>query len=100
MELIIKLIYILIALIFTLASSTCHAQDGRSREKFDMWRTSQKISTEAFETYLSKEGIGNLVPLHELLRTASSWEQCKEQPFALPPEKNWPYVKSGFCRKV
>ncbi len=35
-----------------------------------------------------------MVPLHELLRSASDWQGCADQPYALPPQPQWPAVWS------
>jgi Peptidase M15 len=46
-----------------------------------------------FEQWLGTQGLLAQVPLHELLRSASSWRLCAAEPFALPPPAQWPQVQ-------
>ncbi|MCW5636902.1 MAG: hypothetical protein KIT17_26465 [Rubrivivax sp.] len=43
----------------------------------------------AFAAHLREHGLAGLLPLHELLRSASDWRRCEAEPFALPPAAQW-----------
>jgi hypothetical protein len=57
-----------------------HAVPGRARDVVD------------FETYLRQRGVGNVLPLPQLLLNASHWQSCGAQPYSLPPRTLWPHV--------
>ena len=42
------------------------------------------------DAYLTREGVLDVVPTWQLLRTASSWRRCGAQPFEIPPDEAWP----------
>ncbi len=44
----------------------------------------------ALNTYLNTYQVGGIVPTWQLLRTASDWQKCGEQPFEVPPPAYWP----------
>jgi len=54
-------------------------QKGNHREQFA-----------ALENYLQREKVADVVPLYELLRQGSDWQEVGEPPFAIPPQKYWP----------
>lgn len=59
---------------------------------FQAWRLLNAEAVDAFEAHLAEQGLLDLVPLHELLRSASSWQTCGADAFALPPPPQWPAV--------
>jgi hypothetical protein len=64
---------------------------------FDAWRTGQTDRAEqiqAFERHLRQQGVAQVLPLHQVLRSASSWQSCGAEPFALPPPGQWPAAVS------
>jgi hypothetical protein len=58
------------------------------------WRPAQGQPLADFERHLGAEGVLQVLPLHQLLRSASSWQECGAEPFALPPREQWPAVVS------
>jgi hypothetical protein len=48
----------------------------------------------ALQAQLVREGVAEVLPLRQLLRSASSWQACAAEPWALPPEAHWPAVVS------
>jgi hypothetical protein len=46
----------------------------------------------AFETYLKRNGVGGVLPLSQLLLSASSWQACGAEPYSLPPKALWQHV--------
>ncbi|WP_382323989.1 hypothetical protein ACFJGX_20985 [Hydrogenophaga sp. UC242_50] len=42
-----------------------------------------------FTQFLDAQRVGQVQPLHEVLRTASSWKRCGAAPFAVPPRRQW-----------
>ncbi|WP_193162992.1 D-Ala-D-Ala carboxypeptidase family metallohydrolase [Microbulbifer hainanensis] len=54
-------------------------QKGDNRENFAK-----------LENYLQQNKVDQVVPLYELLRQGSDWQEVGEPPFAIPPPKYWP----------
>ena len=53
------------------------------------WRAAQ---VKAFNDYLSSNQVSGILPTWQLLRTATSWQDCGEQPFEVPPAAAWPHM--------
>nr|WP_285862157.1 D-Ala-D-Ala carboxypeptidase family metallohydrolase [Pseudomonas sp. BGr12]MDL2420862.1 D-Ala-D-Ala carboxypeptidase family metallohydrolase [Pseudomonas sp. BGr12] len=50
--------------------------------------------TRAFREMLVGARLYGIVPIHQLLRSASDWKLCSAQPFAVAPASQWPAVRS------
>jgi hypothetical protein len=53
------------------------------------WRAGQ---VKALNDYLLSAQVGGIVPTWQLLRTATSWQECGGQPFEIPPPDEWPHM--------
>jgi len=53
------------------------------------WRAGQ---VKAFNDYLAGAGVAGVVPTWQLLRTATSWQECGGQPFEVAPTSDWPHM--------
>lgn len=53
------------------------------------WRAAQ---VKAFNDYLATWQVAGIVPTWQLLRTATSWQDCGAQPFEVPPTPEWPHI--------
>ena len=53
------------------------------------WRAGQ---VKAFNDYLASAGVSGVVPTWQLLRTATAWQECGQQPFEIPPSDEWPHM--------
>jgi hypothetical protein len=50
----------------------------------------------AFNAYLTTYGVGGVVPIWQLIRTASDWQKCGDQPFQVPPGDHWPNIVAAL----
>jgi hypothetical protein len=50
----------------------------------------------AFNNYLTTYGVGGVVPTWQLIRTASDWQKCGDQPFEVPPSTHWPNIVAAL----
>ena len=46
----------------------------------------------SFNDYLVGAQVGGVVPTWQLLRTATSWQECGAQPFEIPPAEDGPHI--------
>jgi hypothetical protein len=53
------------------------------------WRAAQ---VKAFNDYLASAQVSGILPTWQLLRTATSWQACGDQPFEVPPTSEWPHM--------
>ena len=53
------------------------------------WRAAQ---VKAFNDYLAGAQVAGILPTWQLLRTASAWQECGQQPFEVPPTEEWPHM--------
>ena len=75
-----------------LACLTGCAVAPRGPLAFAAWRAEQAAAVDALARHLSEQGVADVLPLHQLLRSATSWQACAAEPFALPPPEQWPAV--------
>lgn len=64
----------------------------RNLQTFKDWRADHEPQLQAFSAHLQAAGLAQVVPLHELLKSASAWQECKADPYAIPPREQWPAV--------
>ena len=57
---------------------------------------SRPVYVKAFNNYLVTYGVGGVVPIWQLLRTASQWQRCGAQPFEVPPTLAWPNIVAAL----
>jgi hypothetical protein len=53
------------------------------------WRAAQ---VKSFNDYLVASEVGGILLTWQLLRTATSWQDCGQQPFEVPPAEEWPHM--------
>ena len=59
---------------------------------FAQW--SGEHDTRPFRQMLVDARLYGVVPIHQLLRSASDWRQCRADAFAVPPLSHWADVRS------
>jgi hypothetical protein len=64
----------------------------KDADLFAAWRLgAAKNDVVGIETYLKSRGVGDVLPLADILRSDARWRRCKAgQPFAVPPRVLWP----------
>lgn len=72
-------------------------RDARGAAAFTRWAADRRPGVDAYAAFLVERGVGDVVPLHQLLRTASTWStpSCRAvgaEPFELPPPAAWPAI--------
>jgi hypothetical protein len=50
----------------------------------------------SFNDYLTANGVGGVAPTWQLLRTATDWQKCGDQPFEVPPTTAWPNIVAAL----
>ncbi|WP_081016612.1 MULTISPECIES: D-Ala-D-Ala carboxypeptidase family metallohydrolase [Pseudomonas] len=73
-------------------SSALALADERDVWMFAQWAGDHQ--TRPFREMLVSARLYGVVPIHQLLRSASDWKLCRASPFAVPPASNWPAVRS------
>lgn len=82
-----------------LAASLCIASATHADER-DVWMFAQWAGdhqTRPFREMLVDARLYGVVPIHQLLRSASDWKLCHASPFAVPPPGNWAAVRSTLA---
>ena len=60
---------------------------------FAEWRSRHAVEVEAFEEFLGRAELAQVVPTYQLLRSASMWKECEADPFEVPPQEEWDTVR-------
>ncbi len=84
----------LAALLLCLSAFTAVAQETRDATSFALWKDKNAAAVADFQAHLKSAELDSVVALHELLRTASAWQDCHAEPYAVPPRDQWPSVVS------
>jgi hypothetical protein len=69
------------------------ADEERDPVLFEAWRRKHAPEVGAFEAYLVRAQVAQVVPTYQLLRSASMWKECHADPFELPPPEDWDRVR-------
>jgi hypothetical protein len=56
---------------------------------FTLWRAKHAEEVDTFSAYLVSENLADVVPMYQLLRSASMWKECQAEPFEVPPQSEW-----------
>lgn len=86
--------FLMLPLMWVLLSPWASANEARTDQMFGQWRAGHTAQVQAFEAFLNRERLADVIPLAQLLRTASDWQLCNAEPFEVPPPSNWPDVGS------
>ena len=65
---------------------------GQTAQDFETWvrrSPANMAQVGAFRDYLAAQGLEAVVPVWQLVRTSSSWQECSAQPFEVPPPDKW-----------
>lgn len=65
---------------------------GQTARDFETWVRRSPANIEqvgAFRDFLAAQGLETVVPVWQLVRTSSSWQDCGAQPFEVPPPDKW-----------
>ena len=82
------------ALVFLFMPLLVCGQETRTEAMFAQWRVSNQVDVDLFAGFLQAQSLSGVIELHQLLRSASSWQQCNTEPFAIPPKEQWAEVVS------
>lgn len=85
---------------FGLAAALAHRQDsglapGQGAADFRAWLAAAPVNRAnltAFRDHLASQGVADVVPMWQLVRTSSSWKQCGADPFETPPADKWDHI--------
>ena len=72
---------------------------GQDEPGYRAWVTSdstRSMYVRAFNDYLTTNGVGGVAPTWQLLRTATDWRRCNNQPFEVPPTTAWPNIVAAL----
>jgi hypothetical protein len=75
--------------------ATAYISAGQDEPGYRSWylaEPARAAEVKAFNDYLGSAEVGGIVPTWQLLRTATSWQECGAQPFEVPPTSEWPHI--------
>jgi hypothetical protein len=73
-------------------SSQPSAAPGQDLADYRAWLARSPANREAvraFRTYLDAQGLGDVIPVWQLIRTSSSWRDCGADRFEVAPRDKW-----------
>lgn len=72
---------------------------GQDEPGYRAWVTAdpyRSMYVRAFNDYLTANGVGGVAPTWQLIRTATDWRRCNNQPFEVPPTTAWPNIVAAL----
>jgi len=70
---------------------------GQSRADYLAWLARDprhQMQVEEFRAHLASEGLENVVPVWQLIRTSSSWRACNADRFEVAPRDKWEHIST------
>ena len=68
---------------------------GQERDDFNAWAARSPVnqaSVREFQAYLTANGVGDVLPVWQLVRTSSSWRECGASQFEVAPRDKWDHI--------
>ncbi|WP_160309496.1 D-Ala-D-Ala carboxypeptidase family metallohydrolase [Lysobacter capsici] len=79
----------LLLLLVAIAIAGCRAPSPV--ERYECWLADgQREKVAEYRGYLRAQGLADLPPMQQILRSGRRWRQCGAAEFALPPKPMWP----------
>lgn len=81
------------------APAVAYVTAGQDEPGYRAWVAAdprRPILVKAFNDYLVTYGVGGVAPTWQLIRTASDWQKCGDQPFEVPPTTHWPNIVAAL----
>ncbi len=104
-----KRLFLFLALLFAATPATAqyapfnpvadYVTPGQDEPGYRYWvgaASYRSLYVRAFNDYLVNNGVGGVAPTWQLLRTASDWQKCGNQPFEVPPTTAWPNIVAAL----
>jgi hypothetical protein len=86
-------VFLLVFLLLITSCSTTQRTSSNTTQlapySFAWWHLWHQGDVENFTKYLEAQGVSGVLPMSQLLRSASSWEECSAEPFVVPPQQQW-----------
>jgi uncharacterized protein YcbK (DUF882 family) len=84
---------IMLSAMLAVSACTEPAMQDRSAQ-YQGWlaKGDNRAQANALSAYLDQQGVGDVYPLDQLLRSDTNWRRCKAEPFAVPPRRYWPHM--------
>jgi hypothetical protein len=79
--------------------SVAYVSAGQDEPGYRAWILAdphRAMYVKSFNDYLVTYGVGGVVPTWQLIRTASDWQKCGDQPFEVPPTAHWPNIVAAL----
>jgi hypothetical protein len=76
-------------------AAAAYVTAGQDEPGYRAWMKADPVRAlrvKAFNDYLVTYGVGGVAPTWQLIRTASDWHKCGDQPFEVPPTEHWPNI--------
>jgi len=64
------------------------------QHSYESWSERHQDEVENLAAFLNDQGLVHVLPMPQLLRSASDWQRCAAEPFAVPPQQQWASVAS------
>jgi uncharacterized protein YcbK (DUF882 family) len=61
-------------------------------ERYAAWSEKHGDEIIAYQNFLDKNAVGDIVPISQLLKSARDWKKCRAEPFTMPPKELWPNI--------
>ena len=68
---------------------------GQTARDYNAWLAAspaRRAEVRAFRDHLAAQGVADIVPVWQLIRTSSSWRQCGAEPFEVAPADKWQHI--------
>lgn len=77
--------------VLLIATVACSKRDAVERDDFAAWSVDAGRARPIAEyaRFLQERGVGDVLPMRELLRSGRRWQRCGRDRYAIPPREQW-----------
>ena len=75
-----------------LLSGCLFRKPAQNDDYFAHWSKKHRTDIIAYQHFLDRNGVGQVIPMPQLLKSARDWKKCRAEPFTMPPRVLWPHL--------
>ena len=81
------LLLLCISLCVIFLSGCVFFRNPTDAERYAAWSKKHGDEILAYQNFLDKNAVGDIVPLSQLLKSARNWKKCHAEAFTIPPKE-------------
>lgn len=77
-------------LLFATITTLFLRPDTAQADDYSTWAKPYRANIAAYKKFLQQRKVADVIPMPQLLKSARNWQECRAEPYAIPPQELWP----------